>query len=115
MDLGLFGGEAAGKDKVMKTGKGQIRQGDVLLDPVEELPVGATLTDDVGVKIAGERTGHSHQLVGRVATLGSRRFVKGGNVLQHEEHEHVATEPTWYEVVVQREHIPQQAPSFRWD
>lgn len=90
----------------MKTAKmgQQIRQGDVLLIPVAELPEGAEIRGDQGIRIAGERTGHAHQLVGAVAMAGDREYVRGGNVLTHQEHEHVATAPTWYEVRVQREY-----------
>ncbi len=93
-----------------------IRQGDVLLVPVAELPKAAEVkTDRLGIRIAGERTGHAHQLVGAVAVAGEREFVKGGNVLSHQEHEHIATAPQWYEVIVQREHVPARAPQPRWD
>ena len=94
----------------------QIRQGDVLLVPVGELPAGAERRGDQGIRIEGERTGHAHQLVGAVAVAEGREFVRGGNVLTHEEHEHVATAPTWYEVRIQREHVPESRRNQRrWD
>ena len=67
-----------------------------------------------GIRIEGERTGHAHQLVGAVAMLADREMIAGGNVLTHQEHEHVATVPQWYEVRVQREHTP-LAPLRRRD
>lgn len=92
-----------------------IRQGDVLLIPTD-LPKSAAAADRIGISIAGERTGHAHRLVGAVAVAGEREFVRGGNLLTHEEHEHIATAPAqWYEVRVQREHVPAMRPSARWD
>lgn len=102
----------------MKTAKPNqiIRQGDVLLLPVGRLPRAAEPQPDrVGIRIAGERTGHAHQLVGAVAVAGQREYIRGGNVLSHEEHGHVATAPQWYEVRVQREHVPAAPPQRRWD
>ena len=92
----------------------QIRQGDVLLTPVAELPTGATIRDNQGIRIEGERTGHAHQLVGTVAVAeDGREFVRGGNVLTHQEHEHVSTSPEWYEVTVQREHVTEARTDHR--
>jgi len=95
----------------------QIRQGDVLLTPVAELPADAKVRDNQGIRIEGERTGHAHQLVGPVAVAeDGREFVRGGNVLTHQEHEHIATSPEWYEVTVQREHVPEaRTDSRRFD
>lgn len=89
-----------------------IRQGDVLLVPHAVLPEGASVDSTrVGVRIVGEGA-HAHTLVGAVAVdAAGREYVLGGNVLQHEEHEHVATaERTWYEVRVQRAYVPQGNP-----
>ena len=80
-----------------------IRQGDVLLVP-SPLPDGAEVQPDrVGLRIEGERGGHAHTLVGPVATgPAGGLYVHGGNVLQHEEHKHIQTEPVWYRVHQQR-------------
>jgi hypothetical protein len=92
-----------------------IRQGDVLLVPVGELPTGAQVQEGrVGIRIAGERTGHAHELIGSVAVDGDREYVLGGNTLTHQEHRHHVTEPVWYEVRLQREHVAQQQRQ-RWD
>lgn len=92
-----------------------IRQGDVLLIPCSAPPESAIQPDRIGISIAGERTGHAHRLVGTVALVGRRELVRGGNVLSHEEHEHILTSPRWYEVRVQREHVPARGPAARWD
>ncbi len=102
----------------MKTAQSHqtIRQGDVLLIPVGQLPAGAErLPDRIGIRIEGERTGHAHQLVGHVAVADDgREFVRGGNVLTHPEHEAIATAPTWYEVRLQREYTPTGLRGRRW-
>ncbi len=96
----------------MKTAKigQQVRQGDLLLSPVADLPPGAEIQEDHGIHIVGERTGHAHTLVGTVAVLAGRTYVRGGDVLTHQEHEHIATAPTWYEVTMQREYVPASRP-----
>ncbi len=91
----------------------QVRQGDVLLSPVADLPPGAEIQGDHGIRIVGERTGHAHTLVGKVAVLAGRTYVRGGDVLTHQEHEHVTTAPTWYEVTRQREYVPASRPVWR--
>lgn len=91
-----------------------IRQGDVLLVPCPQPPADAAASDASGIHIAGERTGHAHELPGAVATLDGRTYVRGGDVLRHQEHEHVQTAPTWYEVRVQREYT-NSAIVRRWD
>jgi hypothetical protein len=88
----------------------------VLLMPVDKLPCDAVIqANRAGIRIAGERTGHAHQLVGDLAVAGDRHFVRGGNVLQHEEHEHIVTAPIWYEVRGQVEHVPESRPRHRFD
>lgn len=52
----------------------QIRQGDVLLTPVEKMPSGCTLIDGQEKKIVlawGEVTGHHHRIEDHVATPGA--------------------------------------------
>lgn len=92
-----------------------IRQGDVLLMPVGEPPAEAVATDAVGIRIVGERAGHAHELLGTVRVHGERQYVRGGAVLTHPEHAHIQTDPVWYEVRQQREHVPLSAATRRWD
>lgn len=91
---------------------GQIRQGDVLLVPVDrEPPAGIAPVAEV-VLAEGEVTGHAHRLAGTVLewTEGESRFVRvleRPGTLRHEEHDPIAVpvvspEQT-YRVVAQRE------------
>lgn len=109
-----------------------LRQGDVLLLPTEQ-PSADTLVRAVdetgqplaGLLVAGERTGHAHRLPARVYSAGSRRLlmlerptplrhVKDDGVTQAD-HQPVEVPAGWWEVRIQREHVPQQAAVQRWD
>lgn len=99
-----------------------IRQGDVLLipTPAPKSPLraidgsGAPLA---GVRIEGERTGHAHELAGRVYDAGHRRliFLERPTPLTHQEHRHVEVPAGWWEVRAQREFVPQSRPGRRYD
>jgi hypothetical protein len=104
--------------------RGQIRQGDVLLVPIDEpaAPVRAVGPDGqplAGVRIAGERTGHAHELAGRVYDSGPGRrvvFLERPAALTHQEHRHVDVPAGWWEVLTQREYVPlERRTARRWD
>lgn len=88
----------------------QIRQGDVLLVPVDKLPVGAvevTIEGDIVLKY-GEATGHAHRIADargkvRVWDAGAERFLQVIETasLRHEEHGAIDIVPGLY-------HIPDQ-------
>jgi hypothetical protein len=107
---------------------GLIRQGDLLLVPVDEVPsvLGAVRSGRL-VLAEGEATGHAHVVEDERASLHSL-FVNGawhGNdtwflsveegepvLLVHEEHDALSVPPGVYEVRRQREYLPRQVP--RW-
>lgn len=108
--------------------EGLIRQGDVLLLPVTSIPESAKYVrrsrDKNGrsngiILAAGEATGHHHRIRERGArmyTVSGRRFLRttaSTVTLTHEEHDPLTIPPnTMYEVVGQREYVP-QAPARR--
>jgi hypothetical protein len=91
----------------------QIRQGDVLLVPIDK-PIGKLdrVLDEGGkpvdgMLVEGERTGHAHRLSARVYdTAGKGRvlMLERPGTLTHEEHRHVEVPAGWWEVRVQREY-----------
>lgn len=113
-----------------KRGKRLLRQGDVLLVPVDELPQDSLAVDEdhaarEHVLAEGEATGHSHVLEGtdvrRVVLHRSQRWAPplrwtyvvvehDGAILKHEEHLPIPVEAGVYEVRRQREY----QPSRRW-
>lgn len=93
-----------------------IRQGDVLLVPVTQLPKNLTAVPaDAGrlVLARGEATGHHHSVDATCATLN---LGEGGGVMyldvkeltdvQHQEHAAIPLAPGMYEVRIQREYSP---------
>lgn len=104
--------------------RGQIRQGDVYLIPIGE-PRAVTRAMDAhghplaGVRIAGERTGHAHELAARVYDQADGRrvlFLERPGKLTHQQHEHQEVEAGWWELRHQREHVPASpTPVRRWD
>lgn len=88
----------------------QVRQGDVLLQPIGKLPKDAKevrVTGDVVLKL-GEATGHAHRITDapgkvRVWDVGAERFLQVMEAvsLRHEEHGAIDIAPGLY-------HIPQQ-------
>jgi hypothetical protein len=98
-----------------------VRQGDVLLVPVAEIPAGARRLDRVAgclVLAEGEQTGHAHVIPDDAADAYflpladidemRRRFLKieAEVALVHEEHAPVTVPPGDYEVRRQREYVP---------
>lgn len=93
--------------------RGQIRQGDVLLIPVDEQPPKEASQKELVVLAEGEVTGHAHRLRGNLLEWeqDSIRYVRivGSDVgtLQHEDHDPVpaavVTPEQTYQVVRQRE------------
>ena len=100
--------------------RGLIRQGDVLLIPVdlgllEGMPVQAR---GRVILAHGEATGHAHRIVDPAvelrATRWTRYLVVTGDrpvTLQHEEHDPLPVPPGAWEVRRQREYTPRQ---IRW-
>jgi hypothetical protein len=91
----------------------QVRQGDVLLVPVDRIPAGVKLVPrDAGrvVLAYGEVTGHAHAIRSNAATLladGEERFLRvtAPVVLDHEEHAAIDVRPGTYRVVIQCEYV----------
>jgi hypothetical protein len=103
--------------------RNQIRQGDVLLIPVDA-PAGspvravdATGNPLQGLEVLGERTGHAHRLPARVydSSRGRMLLLERPEVLAHEEHRHVTVPAGWWQVQLQREYVPASRPSPRSD
>jgi hypothetical protein len=102
--------------------RGLIRQGDLLLVPVDEVPADADLwRSGLLVLAEGEATGHAHVLEDEHASLHSVEFnptwflnVEEGDpvLLVHEEHDALSVPPGAYEVRRQREYVPRRVS--RW-
>lgn len=83
-----------------------LRQGDILLKPVKELPKEAKKKKD-NVVAYGEITGHSHRIEnGGVYELTEKLFVVSGGMAEiiHEEHKPLIIEKGIYEVWNEREY-----------
>lgn len=101
----------------------QIRQGDVLLVPVDEPeePLRACDADGrplAGVRVEGERTGHAHVLPAAVYDAdGGRRLalLERPGQIEHPQHGVAEVPAGWWDVRVQREHVPARAPAGRYD
>ena len=95
-----------------------IRQGDVCLQSVKSIPVGAVeiKTEDKRVVLAyGEVTGHAHAIYEdidqvKVWAIGKVKYleVMASVVLKHEEHTHAKIEPGIYKLPVQVEYSPKE-------
>ena len=93
----------------------QLRQGDVLLLPVNRLPRSAKQQPATGriVLAQGEATGHAHTVDQHAATMsldeGGVMFltVEQLTEVRHQEHAPLRLEPGKYKVVRQREYTPQ--------
>lgn len=107
--------------------RGLLRQGDVLLIPLDRVPEDV-IVSEYGPRLVlaeGEATGHAHVALADEAELAEAPdgtlylFVGGekGAVLVHEEHDTIPLVPGSYEVRRQREYVP-PAPArqqdFRW-
>lgn len=97
------------------------RQGDVLLERVEKLPVGAKVTQKKGKAILayGEVTGHHHAIhKGNVKKYvdpeTQATYIEISDAiadLTHEEHGPIELEPGFYKVDIQREYSPEEIRS----
>ena len=93
---------------------GQVRQGDVLLVPVHEVPASARPVPRAGGRVVlaeGEVTGHAHAIRSSAATLlaaGEERYLRVAApvTLDHEEHAPIDVVLGTYRVVIQREYVP---------
>jgi len=98
-----------------------IRQGDVLLVPVEQVPAEARKHDARRIVLAeGEVTGHHHVLEGDkleelllpgdIAEIEQRfvRVLDEAASLTHDEHSTLDVPPGDYEVRIQREYSPEE-------
>lgn len=93
----------------------QIRQGDVLLIPIEkpaEEGVFQPIDNPKEVRIAGERTGHAHVLPAQTilmrqagAMMLTYAYLGAMQVLTHQEHTHIEVPEGWWEVRQQREFL----------
>jgi hypothetical protein len=92
----------------------QLRQGDVLLVPVDEIPVEARPLRRTGGRVVlaeGEVTGHAHAIRSSAASLlgvDEDRYLRVAAPvsLDHEEHAAIGVAPGTYRVVIQREYVP---------
>jgi hypothetical protein len=107
--------------------RGLIRQGDVLLVPIDDLPANTPVEASGRLVLAeGETTGHAHVIDAQRARLVRRRLMHHGQSptlylvvdgveavsLTHEEHNTVEVPPGLYEVRRQKEYEPRRAA--RW-
>jgi len=88
-----------------------IRQGDVLLLAIDQIPAEARSLDHL-VLAEGEVTGHAHRITSGSATLleyGERKYLRvdEASELTHEEHGPHVLSPGAYEVKIQREYSPE--------
>jgi hypothetical protein len=99
--------------------KGQYRQGDVILVPVDDIPSGGYTVnrrEEFGkgeglILAAGEATGHHHRVKESGARMVMRgmemylRVPKSGATITHEEHDPIKLPAGSYKVGGQREYI----------
>jgi hypothetical protein len=106
------------------TTRGLLRQGDVLLVPVESVPSRARAIVDGRRRLVlaeGEATGHAHVVRGRRAQLLAHRSPTRHYLLVeaepatlvHEEHDPIRIPPGSYRVVRQREYEPRAELNWR--
>jgi hypothetical protein len=109
--------------------RGIVRQGDVLLVPVDAIPGESKRATSEGTRLVlaeGEATGHAHVVLGegrlylpgtQRGTAGTYLLVEGPATLVHDEHDAIGLEPGTYEVRRQREYVPpapRRRETFRW-
>lgn len=108
-----------GTKKVATVGRLMLRQGDVLIERVDDIPRGASEMKRTkrGVVLAeGEVTGHAHRIPSRSATLYrtemDQRFMRVTAPVRLEHEEHVAVEipPGAYRVHIHAEYQPGELP-----
>lgn len=112
------------EDPLSRMNRGLLRQGDVLLVPVDALPVGVVARPRGPGRLVlaqGEATGHAHVIAEpgcelSVLPVTRERFLsvlaEAGVTLAHEEHGPIAVAPGLYEVHRQREYQPRRPA--RW-
>jgi hypothetical protein len=100
--------------------KSMWRQGDVLIQAVDEIPSDAIERGDL-VLAEGELTGHAHRIADHSAAklyqLGTDFFlnvIADRAVVVHEEHGPIALGPGIYRVWRQREYVPSLIRKARW-
>lgn len=100
----------------------QIRQGDVLLERIDEPLEKSRKLDGnghplAGLLVEGERTGHAHRLPSRVydAAGDTVLMLERPTALTHEEHRHIEVPAGWYRVIIQREHVAAAETRRRYD
>ena len=93
------------------------RQGDVLIQKIDALPVEAREVEweDRVILAYGEVTGHAHAISTDYAKMyswqGDRLLeIKAGAKLVHEEHATIALPEGFYKVIQQREYVPEAPP-----
>ena len=106
--------------------RGLLRQGDVLLIPLDRVPKDVSVAESGSrlVLAEGEATGHAHAVLADEAELAEAPdgtlylSIVGSSTaaLVHDEHDAISLEPGAYQVVRQREYEPRpQAPArTRW-
>ena len=86
----------------------KLRQGDVLLIPVDKVPSTAKKSSDP-VLVMGEVTGHAHRASSQVQVFRDplgQTFIEGPGELTHEEHKTIQIPSGFFEVRRQREYNP---------
>ena len=107
----------------MKSTRVQVRQGDVLLTPVNATPKGARAVRDDRVLAYGEATGHAHVLdkPGTLFNVGGRMFVEvktpdvflrqtSPTPMDPDLHKPILLVPGLYEVIVEKQYTPGPVP-----
>jgi len=104
--------------------RGLVRQGDVLLIPIDRSPTESEVirTGTRLVIAEGEATGHAHAVLADEAELIEsadgvlylRVVSDDGAVLVHDEHDALALAPGHYEVRRQREYAPEPGSGERF-
>ena len=92
-----------------------IRQGDVLLIRRPE-PSKKNRLDSKGLRVPGERTGHTHMLETEVfeTERGNMLFIgETGALMTHDEHGTIPVPAGWWEPRIQREFSPTSRPISR--
>lgn len=110
--------------KINTTNSGQLRQGDVLLVPIDKIPANAKLQKHKGrITVAlGEATGHHHTI--ELSEKDAADWwkddqgvqyveVKTESPIVHQEHSELVLDPGAYKVVTQREYTPKEIRNVR--
>lgn len=105
------------QDSVQMQAKPTYRQGDVLLQKIDSLPLNSQPIEfeDRVILAYGEVTGHCHALSTASAsmfTFNAQRLIQvvEGAQLRHEEHATIVLPKGVYKVIQQREYVPEAPP-----